>query len=192
MAQKWNRETRRKMSRYGIGQETVEQVFETEYGRVRAYAYYNAWVSMLLALVKRHPRLRNARELHSLAVDTLEICNGAAPPSELAARLLEETGFDIYEKPSESDVEYAPPGAQGEWLSDYTSRSYRFRCSICGAVVYYPQAMRGEKRRQRICRYRLCPQCGSEMKGAGADDRDDKAAAGDGAGEGHPAAESLL
>ena len=190
MAQKWNRETRCKMSRYGIGQKTVEQVFEAEYDKVRSYAYYNAWVSMLLALVKRHPHLGNARELHSLAVDTLEICNGAAPPSELAARLLEETGFDIYERPSESALKYVPPGAQGEWLSDDTSRSYRFRCSICGASVFYPQATRGEKRRQRICRYKLCPQCGSDMKGAGANDRDDKAAAGVGAGESCPAAES--
>ena len=44
--------------------------------------------------------------------------------------------------------------------------SWRFHCSACGNMVYWPQATRGEKSNERICPYPMCPWCGEKMKGA--------------------------
>ena len=101
----WNRAQRRTLSRYGIGEKRMHEEFEKEHNKTREYAYYNAWASMFMALVDRFPALTGA-DLHSIAVDTMEYVNGLETPQELAQRLLDRTGFDIREKPSDSELPY--------------------------------------------------------------------------------------
>lgn len=102
MAEHWNRATRREISRRG--EALVNEVYDRELQKVRSHSYTHAWVSMFLALVDRFGF--DADMLHSIAVDTLEYTNGIEPAHELAEMLLERTGFDINEKPSESELEY--------------------------------------------------------------------------------------
>lgn len=66
--------------------------------------------SFMLAFIDRYPDQATADILHSIAVDTVEYTKGIEPASELAARLLERTGFDIYEQPSKSTLNYIPKG----------------------------------------------------------------------------------
>lgn len=43
--------------------------------------------------------------------------------------------------------------------------SYRFVCSLCGAIVYFVAGNnnRNEKRIRRGCEYKFCPMCGQRM-----------------------------
>lgn len=104
-----NREKRRFLARNGNLERYMNDVYQRDFEKNRAFDYDNAWTSMLLAVAERYHT--SADELHSIAVDTLEYVNGDAVPSELAKRLLEEYGFDYYEKPSDSKLEYVakPP-----------------------------------------------------------------------------------
>lgn len=108
----WNRAKRRKLSQYGLGEQMMRETFEKEFIREREYAYQNAWVSMMLALIDRYPELGTPDILHSIGVDTLEYSNGIAPPDELADILQERTGFDIRERPEDSEHDYIPKEGQ--------------------------------------------------------------------------------
>ena len=48
---------------------------------------------------------------------------------------------------------------------DVNDRSWRFYCSACGGVVYWPQAHRGKDRKVRKCGYTFCPWCQARMSG---------------------------
>ena len=111
-----NRQMRRELAHCGKLEAYMNDVYEREHERVRAHAYPHAWVSMMLALADRFPDVMTAEMLHSIAVDTLEYINGIEPAHELAAWLKERTGFDIDERPSESELRYIPKGVekQGE------------------------------------------------------------------------------
>ena len=104
----WNRAKRRKLSQYGLGEQMMQEEFEKQFVRVREYDYQNAWVSMMLALIDRYPALGAPDILHSIGVDTLEYSGGIAPPDELADILQERTGFDIRERPEDSEHDYIP------------------------------------------------------------------------------------
>ena len=93
------------------GLEFLGNLVDDESKRVREYAYYDAWTSMMLALADRYPL--TAAELHSIAVDTLEYTNGVQTPAELALVLKERTGFDVREKPADSELEYIPSKGKG-------------------------------------------------------------------------------
>ena len=101
-----NRAKRRELARNGKLEQYMDEVYQEQYEKVRAHAYTHAWASMMLALVDRFPGLMTADMLHSIAVDTLEYTNGIEPASELGKKLLERTGFDIYERPSQSERQY--------------------------------------------------------------------------------------
>lgn len=103
-----NRKTRRELGRYGIGEKWVKEEFEKQFVREKQFAYRNAWVSMMLALVDRFPDLRDADLLHSIAVDTLDYSNSFFTPAELEEMLMEKTGFDITERPEDSERLYIP------------------------------------------------------------------------------------
>ena len=65
-----------------------------------------------------------------------------------------------------------------KWMSlDSSDRSWRFYCSACGGVVYWPQATRGMNRKKRRCVYPSCPYCLERME-TGAETAEKKAAAG--------------
>ena len=117
-----NREKRRFLARNGNLEKYMNDVYQRDFEKNRAFDYDNAWTSMLLAVAERYHL--SAEELHSIAVDTLEYVNGDAVPSELAQRLLDEYGFDYYEKPSESKLEYIP-------------KSDADKCEVCGAELTF-------------------------------------------------------
>lgn len=51
------------------------------------------------------------------------------------------------------------------WVTlDSRSRGWRFYCSACGEVVYWPQATQGTKKRIRVCPYPTCPWCREKME----------------------------
>ena len=101
-----NREKRRFLARNGNLEKYMNDVYERDHERTRAHAYTHAWASMFLALCDRFPETMTADVLHSIAVDTLKYVNSIEPAHELAAQLKERTGFDIDEKPSESELTY--------------------------------------------------------------------------------------
>ena len=86
--------------------EVIERAFEREKEKFRSHYYYDAWTSAFMALVKEYPNTMDADHLHTLAVDTLKEVNSGAVPSERAQWLLENVGFDIYEAPSQSFLNY--------------------------------------------------------------------------------------
>lgn len=56
---------------------------------------------------------------------------------------------------------WCPIRPKGKWLeANSRPKSVIFTCSVCGGVAYYHSAVRQEKKK---CRYRFCPNCGSEM-----------------------------
>ena len=86
--------------------QVISNVVNEEAERARSYAYYDAWASMFTVLVDYWPEKMTGDMLHSIAVDTLKYINGTDTPAELAQKLLDRTGFDIYEAPSKSALNY--------------------------------------------------------------------------------------
>lgn len=105
-----NRQMRRDLAHNGRLEQYMNEVYQKEHERTRAHSYKHAWVSMFLALCDRWPEIMTAEMLHSIAVDTIEYVNGIEPASELAVVLKDRTGFDIDEKPSESELKYISKG----------------------------------------------------------------------------------
>lgn len=144
---------------------TVNQVIYDETQKAKAHAYNHGWACLFLAFIDRIPWLKNAVILHSVAVDTLEYMNGIEPASELGAKLKERTGFDMYERPQDSDLPYLEKGeALLEWQSapNEHRKGQKFICPACQGVAYYPQGRdAGEHRR---CPYRYCPNCGTPIR----------------------------
>jgi len=90
----------------------VNEVIESETRKARAYAYNDAWASAFSALVDRYPEIMTGDVLHSIACDTVDYVNGVETASEVAAKLKERTGFDIYTPPhTDPDHEYIEKGA---------------------------------------------------------------------------------
>lgn len=89
--------------------QVISNVVNEEVEKQRNYTFYNLAASMFTALRERFPALMTGDMLHSVAVDTIRIANGIETPAELAARLKEDTGFDIYQRPA--TYEYEDDGA---------------------------------------------------------------------------------
>lgn len=90
--------------------QVISNVVNEEVEKQRNYTFYNLAASMFTALRERFPALMTGDMLHSVAVDTIRIANGIETPAELAARLKEDTGFDIYLPPSEeATLRYIKP-----------------------------------------------------------------------------------
>lgn len=103
-----NRETWhkiRKMS-WQEADKLLKEIYDPYIARASEYAYNNAWVSMMLALSDRYPELMRPEILHSIAVDTLQYSTGIDTPTELAEQLLSKTGFNILERPEDSELPY--------------------------------------------------------------------------------------
>lgn len=100
-----NRAMRRDLAHNGKLEQFMNDVYEREYEKVRKHAYIHAWSCMFLALVDRFPWMTDD-VLHSIAVDTIDYANGIEPAHELAAKLKERTGFDIFVAPHE-DAEHS-------------------------------------------------------------------------------------
>lgn len=90
--------------------QVISNIVNDECARTRDYTFYNLATAMFTALRQRFPDAMTGDMLHSIAVDTIEIANGIETPSELAAALKAETGFDVYLPPSESELRYIEKG----------------------------------------------------------------------------------
>ena len=88
----------------------ITSVIEEEVEKQKAFTFYNLAASMFTALRRRFPDIMTGDMINSIAIDTVDISNGLETPSELAAALKAETGFDIYEKPHEADFKYIEKG----------------------------------------------------------------------------------
>ena len=92
-------------------EKAVNATVEDEIEKARAYHYNNAFASVFTAIHDRFPDIMTGDILHSIACDTIAYINGIEPPKELAERLREQTGFDVYEPPSKSSLNYIEKGA---------------------------------------------------------------------------------
>lgn len=88
----------------------ITSVVEEEVEKQKAYTFYNLATSMFTALRRRFPDIMTGEMINSIAIDTVDISNGLETPSELAAALKAETGFDVYAKPHEADFRYIEIG----------------------------------------------------------------------------------
>lgn len=92
--------------------EVIKGVVEEEVEKQKSYTFYNLAASMFTALRERYPDMMTGDMMHSIAVDTCDISNGLETPAELDAKLSADTGFSVYEPPSESLLNYIPKGEQ--------------------------------------------------------------------------------
>lgn len=93
MPEVWNRKQRRKMSRYGIGQDALNQGIDAAWKRAEESASRTAFAGMILALYQEFDF--PADRIHDLAVETMKRINGAFCASELVDKVKELTGFDV-------------------------------------------------------------------------------------------------
>ena len=91
-------------------EKAVNATVEDEIEKARAYHYNSAFASVFTAMHDRYPDIMTGDILHSIAVDTIAYINGIEPPAQIADRLKQETGFDIYERPSQSSLKYIEKG----------------------------------------------------------------------------------
>lgn len=96
---KWNRDTRRKMGRYGIGQKIIAQAVDNSLDKVREEvrrdSYNNAFAALLLALHQLHGF--GHKRIHAVAVQTIRNLNNTLCATELIEMLKQATGFDVEE-----------------------------------------------------------------------------------------------
>lgn len=93
MAEIWNRKQRRKMSRYGIGQDALNKGIDEALRRGEESASRTAFAGMILALYEHFDF--PAEKIHDLAVETMKNINGAICATELVKYTKEKTGFDV-------------------------------------------------------------------------------------------------
>ena len=51
---------------------------------------------------------------------------------------------------------------QGRWIPEGTSRSYKYGCSECAGIAYFPP--HGSRKDPRRCLYKYCPHCGVRIQ----------------------------
>ena len=95
-----NRKQRRQMSRYGIGQEILDQAARPIIDKTKTLAYRLAFGGMMLALHKDFGF--GKEELDKLAEQTVLNIQNALSPTELRNELFGLTGFDV-DEPIEAD-----------------------------------------------------------------------------------------
>lgn len=89
----WNRITRRKLSRYGIGEQIVKDKFSEQLNIQRANDYKFAWAAAFTAFWEKTGMSKD--ELQQVAERTVELRNNALCAEELVADLKDKTGFDV-------------------------------------------------------------------------------------------------
>lgn len=93
MSETWNRKTRRKMSRYGIGQKAMNDGFMELTHQVEESVSRQAFAGMMLALVQEFDFPPD--QLRRLAIETMRNINGALSATELVQECIEVTGYDV-------------------------------------------------------------------------------------------------
>lgn len=86
----------------------IANIVEEEAEKRKAFAFNNLAACMFTVLRKRFPGLMTGDMMHSIAQDTCDLSHEVEVPYELDMKLLEETGFSIYEPPHESKLNYIP------------------------------------------------------------------------------------
>lgn len=95
-----NRKTRRELSRYGIGQQVLEDAARPLINKTKTMAYRLSFGGMMLVLHRDYGF--NKEQLDKLAEETVKIIQNSLTPTELRDTLLERTGFDV-DEPIEAD-----------------------------------------------------------------------------------------
>ncbi len=95
MAEVWNRKQRRKMSRYGIGQDALNQGIDAAWKRAEESTYRAAFAAMILALYQVYHFPKEC--ITDLARETMKRINGADCASQLVDAVKQATGFDVDE-----------------------------------------------------------------------------------------------
>ena len=93
MPETWNRKTRRKMSRYGIGQKAMNDGFMELTHQVEESVSRQAFAGMMKALVEHFDFPKD--QLRRLAIETMRNINGALTPTELVQECIAVTGYDV-------------------------------------------------------------------------------------------------
>ena len=86
---KWNRKTRREMSRYGIGQKMLNEQYNKVRSETREDAFNNAFAAMLLALHQLHGF--GYKRVRAIAVQTIRNINNTLCATELIEMLKSST-----------------------------------------------------------------------------------------------------
>ena len=94
----WNRQKRRKLSQYGLGEQMMKEEFARELNAQKEHDYRMAWASAFLALHEITGMGKD--DLQRIAERTVEIGNNALCASELVQELKNKTGFDVDQRPS--------------------------------------------------------------------------------------------
>lgn len=102
----WNRQTRRKLSQYGIGEQRMREEFEIEFQKHRDHNYRLAWSSAFMAFYEYTGMKKN--DLQHIAERTVEIANNALCAEEIIMDLKDKTGFDVAQPPSTYEYDEEP------------------------------------------------------------------------------------
>lgn len=95
-----NRQQRRQLSRYGLGQQAMNEAATKLMNNTKTMAYRLAFGGMMKALNEHWGFGKD--ELDQLAIYTVRNINGAVTPTDLRDELLGLTGFDV-DQPIEAE-----------------------------------------------------------------------------------------
>ena len=95
-----NRQQRRQLSRYGLGQQVMNEAATKVFNQAKTMAYRLAFGGMMKALNEHYEF--NGEKLEELAVYTVQNIMNALTPTDLRDELLDKTGFDV-DKPIEAE-----------------------------------------------------------------------------------------
>ena len=114
-----NREQLRRVQHLPAAQfyEVIKNIVEEEAETRKAYAFYDLAACMFTELRERFPYIMTGDMMHSIALDAVNRSHDIETAHELDAKLFEETGFSIYEPPTESKLNYIEKGWQRERIS---------------------------------------------------------------------------
>lgn len=95
-----NRRQRRQLSRYGLGQQMMDEAATKLMNNTKTMAYRLAFGGMMKALADHWGF--GKEQLDELAIYTVQNINTAVTPTDLRDELLELTGFDV-DRPIEAE-----------------------------------------------------------------------------------------
>lgn len=100
----WNRATRRRMSKFGLGEQEMQKRLAETWEKSEENAERFAFAGMILALVQKFGF--PADQVHDLAVETMRNIHGGFCASQLVDKVKELTGFDVDEPLDDFEVNF--------------------------------------------------------------------------------------
>ena len=90
----------------------IANIVEEEAEKQKGFAFNNLAACMFTVLRERFPSIMTGDMMHSIALDAVNRSHEPETPHELDAVLFAETGFSVYEPPTESKLRYIQKGEQ--------------------------------------------------------------------------------